>query len=256
MQRANAAGGTLIYRTEDLDPQRCKIHYASSALEDLRWLGIKWSEGPDLGGPKGPYCQSERSQQYLQAWQKLQQAGFIYPCQHSRKDVEQASQAPHVQDSSLESIYPIGLRPPVATGRPASSPGQINWRFRVPLQQKISFIDRRLGEQTFECQHDFGDFLVWRRDGVPAYELAVVVDDAAMQINEVVRGEDLLQSTARQLLIYRALKLTAPNFYHTALLCDDQGRRLAKRTKALSLREMRDQGMTRTDILNLPAWSS
>jgi len=186
---------------------------------------------------------------------KAERSSFIYPCKHSRKDVAFASQAPHAEDENLEPLYPIDLRPPAGIGKSATKPSATNWRFRVPEDQTIRFLDLRLGECTFECQRDFGDFLVWRRDGVPAYELAVVVDDAAMQVSEIVRGEDLLLSTARQLLIYKALELTSPKFYHTSLLCDQNGQRLAKRTQALSLREMRKQGRTPQDIRNSPEWS-
>lgn len=239
MERAQEAGGQLVFRDEDLDPQRCKPEFAQAAMDDLRWFGCDWNEGPDVGGPRGPYRQSERHALFLEAWRHLKDAGYIYPCDKSRQDVARAAQAPHVEEEAAEPIYPEHWRPPLGYGQNTDRPGAINWRFRLPDERKIEFEDRRLGPCAFQCLRDFGDFLVWRKDGVPAYELAVVVDDAAMQISEVVRGEDLLISTARQLLLYEALGLPPPEFYHTPLLCDMSGQRLAKRNRSLTLRELR-----------------
>lgn len=242
MERAREAGGQLVFREEDLDPQRCKPEFSLGALEDLRWFGCDWQEGPDVGGSFGPYRQSERHGRFLIAWEQLKNAGFIYPCDKSRKDVARATQAPHAEEEAGEPIYPESWRPPLGHGKTADSPGVTNWRFRVPEDRKIEFDDVRLGPCAFQCLRDFGDFLVWRRDGVPAYELAVVVDDAAMRITEVVRGEDLLISTARQILLYEALGLKPPEFYHAPLLCDTSGQRLAKRNRSLTLRELKEAG--------------
>lgn len=242
MERAKEANGHLVFRDEDLDPQRCKQEFSQGAIEDLRWFGCDWQEGPDVGGSVGPYRQSERLVKFLSAWEQLKDHGYIYPCEKSRKDVATASQAPHVDEEASEPIYPESWRPPFGHGKDAKSPEGSNWRFRVPEDRKIEFDDIRLGPCAFDCLRDFGDFLVWRRDGVPAYELAVVVDDAAMQISEVVRGEDLLISTARQILLYEALGLQLPQFYHTPLLCDTSGQRLAKRNRSLTLRELRESG--------------
>ena len=242
MERANAAGGCLIYREEDLDPQRCKPEYAAAAIEDLKWFGCSWQEGPDAGGPHSPYRQSERHQLFLDVWRKLKDADVIYPCDKSRKDVANAARAPHREDEAAEPIYPESWRPPLGTGQDASEPGASNWRFRVPDGREILFDDGRLGPCGFTCRRDFGDFLVWRKDDVPAYELAVVADDAAMKVTEVVRGEDLLISTARQLLLYQALGMEPPQFYHTPLMVDPSGQRLAKRHRSLSLRELREAG--------------
>ncbi len=254
MQRARNAGGKLIYRNEDLDPDRCKAKYAKEAIEDLHWFGCRWDEGPDIGGPLGPYHQSERMSFFHDAWVQLKQAGCIYPCNQSRKDVAEATQAPHADSNSNAAIYPEHLRPPIGVGTTATHPGNRNWRFRVPNNRKIEFDDRNVGPCTFECLRDFGDFLVWRKDGQPAYELAVVVDDARMGITEVVRGEDLLLSTARQLLIYEALDLQPPEFYHVPLLCDSNGQRLAKRHQSLSLRELRTTGNTPQALRKSPDW--
>jgi len=256
MERAKEAGGTLLYRDEDLDPQRCKPEYSDAAIEDLRWFGCDWHEGPDVGGTHTPYRQSERIERFLDAWKHLKEAGYIYPCDKSRKDVAHAALAPHPEDETSEQIFPENWRPPIGTGKAAKAPGETNWRFRVPDYLKIDFDDIRLGPCEFKCSHDFGDFLVWRKDGVPAYELAVVVDDAAMGITEVVRGEDLLISTARQLLLYKALGLTPPEFYHTPLLCDTSGQRLAKRHRSLSLRELKEAGHTPESLRNSDDWWS
>ena len=257
MQRAQQADGQLIYRNEDLDRLRCKLAYAESAVDDLRWFGIDWDEGEGdkKGGAFGPYSQSQRTEIYQSAWEQLKNTGAIYPCEKSRKDVAHAGQAPHAEDAAaLEPIYPENWRPPIGTGKDAAHPGTKNWRFRVPANRTISFNDGRLGPCKFDCLKDFGDFLVWRKDGVPAYELAVVVDDAAMKITEVVRGEDLLISTARQLLVYEALQLAPPAFYHTPLMIDSEGRRLAKRNLSLCLRELRETGHVPSQLRQSEDW--
>ena len=235
-----AAGGTLILRMEDLDPQRCRPEYSAAAMSDLAWLGLHWEEGPDVGGPRGPYRQSARQDHYLMAWKRLRDGHFIYPCRRSRRDVSAASHAPHCD----ESIFPVAWRtdPKAVLSHPA--PRGWNWRFRVPDHEAITFVDGRLGPVSRIALQDFGDFVIWNRDGIPAYELAAVVDDIAMGITEVVRGDDLLTSTARQLLLYRALQSPPPAFYHCPLLRDSQGRRLAKREKSLSLRTLREQDWT------------
>ena len=236
-----AQGGVLVLRNEDLDPQRSKFLYVEAFLEDLAWLGISWQEGPDVGGVYGPYVQSERRSFYLNAWRLLRDGGYIYPCQRSRKDIQQAAlHAPHDD----EPIYPRVFRSSTDTALTWGAPTGANWRFRVPDGERIEFVDQRLGPQSYTAGEDFGDFLIWNRDDIPAYELAVVVDDAAMGISEVVRGEDLLKSTARQLLIYKALGYQSPQFYHAPLVCDDNGVRLAKRFDACSLRALREQGWT------------
>jgi glutamyl/glutaminyl-tRNA synthetase len=246
-RRAAERNGQLLLRNEDLDPQRCRPGFVQAMYEDLRWLGIEWTEGPDCGGRFGPYAQSERRAHYLEAWKKLHDQGAIYPCTCSRKDVAQAGGAPNEGDD--EPVYPGTCRPKGAELRSAGRTNasvltQANWRFRVPDGEAISFIDLHLGPQEMIAGRDFGDFVVWRRDDVPAYQLAVVVDDAAMQITEVVRGADLLKSTARQILLLRALGLALPDYYHCDLVHDAAGVRLAKRHDALSIRKLRDLGWT------------
>ncbi len=242
-ERARVHNGSLILRNEDLDPTRSKPEFVSAMLEDLRWFGFRWQEGPDCGGAFGPYSQSERWQLYVAALDKLRASDRIYPCTCSRKDIQSAASAPHAGDDEL--IYPGTCRPNTSPHSALRIPRfAFNWRFRVPDAETISFVDANLGPQQFVAGKDFGDFIVWRHDDVPAYQLAVVVDDAAMQITEVVRGEDLLISTARQLLLYRALALDAPAFYHCPLMTDEKGLRLAKRHDALSLRTLRTQGIS------------
>ena len=248
-QRAHEANGILIYRTEDLDAGRCRPEFATAALEDLRWLGLQWSEGPDVGGPHAPYVQSQRLPWFREVWQRLQASGHIYPCDKSRKDVERCLAAPHTEDDA-EPIFPIELRPSVGAGHEAREPGAMNWRFRVPDGESIGFHDEIQGPQRFVAGHDFGDFLVWRKDGFPSYELAVVADDHAMGVTEVVRGADLLLSTARQLLLYQALGWTPPAWAHAPLILDNNGKRLAKRTYGLSVRELKERGYTSNEILS------
>jgi glutamyl-tRNA synthetase len=240
-QRAKAAGGTLVLRNEDLDRGRCKPEFVDASLEDLHWFGFEWREGPDCGGALGPYSQSERHNLYQAALETLRAGGYTYPCICSRQDVLRALQAPHAGED--EPIYPGTCRPEKQAGRPGQTSPH-NWRFRVPDGEVINFVDGRFGPQQFVAGKDFGDFIVWRHDDIPAYQLAVVVDDASMQITEVVRGADLLASTARQLLLYRALGLAPPQFYHCQLLTDEAGARLAKRHDALSLRTLRAKGIS------------
>jgi glutamyl-tRNA synthetase len=243
-QRAVERGGALVFRNEDLDPQRCRPEFAEAMLEDLRWLGMRWDEGPDCGGLYGPYSQSERREHYLAAWRTLRDGGFIYPCTCSRKDLAQAASAPNEDN---EPIYSGKCRSRT-DGTTFAEPAGVNWRFRVPDLEAVSFTDLHLGAQEFVAGRDFGDFIVWRRDDIPAYQLAVVVDDAEMKITEVVRGADLLKSTARQLLLYRALGWNSPEFYHCDLVVDDSGVRLAKRHDALSLRQLREAGKTPEEV--------
>lgn len=238
-QRTQARGGALVLRNEDLDRSRCKPEFVTALIEDLKWFGFEWQEGPDSGGPFAPYEQSKRFAHYRAALEQLRAGGFIYPCTCSRKDIAAAVRAPHAAEDD-EPLYPGTCRNSTLRAPPPA----FNWRFRVPDGETISFEDGHCGPQQFVAGRDFGDFVVWRPDDVPAYQLAVVVDDAAMQITEVVRGADLLKSTARQLLLYRALGEPAPAFYHCPLMTDAAGGRLAKRHDALSLRTLRETGAT------------
>ena len=256
--RAREAHGTLVMRMDDLDADRSRSEFAEAALEDLRWLGIRWQEGPDkAGGPHGPYVQSKRQSLYEAAWRKLLRRGFLYPCRCSRKELVLSASAPHEGLVEDESIYPGTCRH--LSGETAQLPGPTasrygpeaaNWRFRVPDGTVVEFHDWNLGPQRFVAGVDFGDFLVWRKDNVPSYQLACTVDDGAMAITEVVRGADLLKSTARQILLHKALGYAAPSWYHCTLVADHNGQRLAKRHDALALRALRARGITPMNILS------
>jgi glutamyl/glutaminyl-tRNA synthetase len=245
-QRAREHDGTLILRNEDLDPQRCRPEFVTAMYEDLSWLGIEWSEGPDRGGPFVPYSQSERRSHYLAAWRRLRDEGWICPCTCSRRDLAAAATAPN--DSDDEPIYSGRCRSRTDAAEHLQPVG-LNWRFRVPDGEAIRFADLNFGPQGFVAGKDFGDFVVWRRDDVPAYQLAVAVDDAQMQITEVVRGADLLKSTARQLLVLGALGYEPPAYYHCDLVRDDSGGRMAKRHDAASIRCLRENGCTPGQLL-------
>jgi glutamyl-tRNA synthetase len=233
-QRART--GELILRNDDLDRARCRPEFVAAMFADLRWFGLEWSEGPDVGGPHAPYDQSARMPHYLAAFEELRAGGFIYPCTCSRQEVLRALTAPH--EGEEEPVYP-------GTCRGASSKRErhgVNWRFRVPDGEAVEFLDGHFGPQRAVAGVDFGDFLVWRKDDFPSYQLACAADDAAMRITEVVRGADLITSTFRQLLLFRALGMSALAFFHCPLMTDANGVRLAKRNDALSLRTLREQG--------------
>jgi glutamyl-tRNA synthetase len=262
--RAREHGGTLLLRNEDLDPQRSRPEFVSAMLEDLAWLGIAW-QPPMLS-------QSERLPAYRAAFEQLLASGQIYPCTCTRRDLAQMMHAPHDEDD--EPIYTGRCRP--AVNAPA---GQLdptaNYRFRVPDGETIRFLDRNLGPQAFTAgiapgsaggpsQNAFGDFLIWRKpagapyldpemwdatDGLPSYQLACVIDDAHQRVTEVVRGADLLKSTARQILLQRALNLPPVAYFHTTLVRDQHGVRLAKRHDALAIRTLRNAGLTPAEVL-------
>jgi len=250
---ARADGAGLVMRIEDLDHARCRPEYAAAALADLRWLGLEWTEGPDVGGPHAPYVQSERGRWLLDVWRRLEATGAIYPSPQSRRDVEHAATAPHGPAAGDEPVFPASLRPDA--WERASAPGGVPWRFRVPDGRVIRFTDGRLGDMQRTAGVDFGDFVVWRRDNLAAYELAVVADDHAMEIEEVVRGEDLLTSTARQLLLYEALGWRPPRWFHAPLVVDADGQRLAKRSGGLAIRDLRARGLAPADVLLWPVAS-
>ncbi len=226
--RSKENHGTLLLRIEDIDSARCRDEFVSAALRDLRWLALDWDEGPDVGGSCAPYKQSQRHNFYRVAWKWLRDHGAIYPSHASRKEVALAASAPHA-NPHREPLFPATLRPPPGTGRDLLEPGGLNWRFQIPDGEILAFSDAISGEHKFIAGTDFGDFLVWRKEGGPSYELAVVVDDILMGVTEVTRGGDLLLSTARQLLLYKALGATPPSFAHAPLICDKSGNRLAKR---------------------------
>jgi glutamyl-queuosine tRNA(Asp) synthetase len=240
-ERARTAQGQLLLRNDDLDTTRCRPEFVTAMLEDMRWLGLNWEE-PMIS-------QSARIPLYRATLARLHAAGCIYPCSCSRRDVQQSATAPH--ENTDEPLYPGTCRPenlpPHSSLLTLHSPAQgdgVNWRLRVPAGEMLAFTDGIFGRQEAMAGREFGDFLVWRKDDMPSYQLACVVDDAALGITEVVRGADLLRSTFRQLLLYRALGLKAPEFYHCPLVTDEKGVRLAKRHDALALRTLREQGRT------------
>ena len=229
-------GGRVVLRIEDLDTARCPRKYADQMEDDLRWLGLDWDEGPTVGGENGSYYQSERTALYQQALEKLENMGLVYPCFCTRAELHAAS-APHREDGQV--IYAgtcRDLTAEEAAERAAKRSPAL--RLRVP-NEDVSFIDGHMGLYRENLACDCGDFLLRRSDGMFAYQLAVVVDDAAMGVTEVVRGADLLSSTPRQLLLYRLLDLTPPKFYHFPLLLDASGRRLSKRDGDIGLDALR-----------------
>lgn len=244
-RRAHAHKGTLILRIEDFDVQRSKLHFTEAIFEYLAWLGIPW-EQPVL-------YQSQRLPLYREALAQLLITGHIYPCRCSRKDLAGMMHAPH-EDTDDEPVYPGICRPSLdVQQREVPFQPNVNYRFRVPDEAVIRFEDKNLGTQSFKAGTDFGDFLIWRKDALPSYQLACVVDDADTKITEVVRGRDLLKSTARQILLQRALKLPTPAYFHTQLLTDEHGVRLAKRHDALAIRILRQQGLTPAHVLQMAA---
>jgi glutamyl-tRNA synthetase len=204
--------------------------------QDLRWLGITWD---------GEVCQSKRLPLYRAALETLLARGLVYRCTCSRRDLALAMSAPHedgvLHDPEDEPVYSGKCRP--ETNLSTTFVDDANYRFRVTDGEAVAFDDIHAGAQIFVAGKDFGDFLVWRKDGLPSYQLACVVDDAEMHITEVVRGGDLLKSTARQMLLQRALDLATPQYFHCDLMRDAAGIRLAKRHDALSLRALREQAM-------------
>jgi len=237
---ARAAGGRWLMRVEDLDRARVRPGLEARILDELRWLGLDWDEGPDVGGDAGPYRQSERLPRYDAALARLREAGLAYPCFCSRAEIARAAEAPHASDEGPR--YP-GTCARLDAGEVArrSASRRPAWRLRA-RPGAARFEDGVHGAQAVDVAAEVGDFVVARADGVPAYQLAVVVDDGAMGVTDVVRGDDLLSSTGRQLLLFEALGLPAPRFAHVPLVVGEDGERLAKRHGALSLGELRERG--------------
>ena len=235
---AKSQGGSIVLRIEDLDAERCPRIYALQLEQYLAWLGLFWDEGGSSGGPNGPYYQSECGDIYTASYKKLQEKGLVYPCFCSRAQLHAAS-APHTSDGNV--IYPGTCRDltpeQIAEKSKTKAPA---YRVRVP-DEVIRFTDGCMGPHSENLLRDCGDFYLRRGDGVFAYQLAVVVDDARMGVTEVVRGADLLSSTARQLYLYRLLGLQAPRFAHCPLLLAPDGRRLSKRDGDQSLENLREK---------------
>lgn len=249
---ARAQGGGFIVRTEDLDTQRSRPEFAAANLEELRWLGLKWDEGPDVGGPHAPYRQSERGGRYEEALAALERSGYLFACYLSRKDLLEVASAPH----GGAPVYGSRQRTRNEALRPhKQAQGKLpSLRFRAPAGT-LSFSDLVAGAQRFDIQGDIGDVVVRRADGAWAYQLAVVVDDLAMRVSHVVRGDDLLPSTGAQLLLYRALGAEPPAFAHVPLLLDTDGARMAKRKGSLTLTALKAAGVRPERVVGLLAYS-
>lgn len=229
-ERARECGGKIILRIEDIDFERCKKEYAAASARDLKAIGLDWDEGPDVGGEFAPYTQSERMAYYWACMEKLIEKRLAYPCSASRAQIKKESKkfAPETDGCEREAIFPECLRNESWDISDIKNPKEINWRFKVPDGRTVEFADNNFGPQAFTAGKDFGDFLVWRKIGTPSYELAVAADDAAMRITEVVRGRDLLVSTARQILLYEAFGFEIPEFFHCGLLLDESGAKISK----------------------------
>ena len=233
---ARQKGGRVVLRIEDLDTARCPRRYAEQMIEDLRWLGLDWDQGPEAGGPDEPYFQSRRTALYQAALERLEAQGLVYPCFCTRAELHAAS-APHREDGLT--VYAGTCRNLTPAQRAERAKGRSPaLRLRAP-EEEWGFTDGHMGPCRQRLDRDCGDFLLRRSDGMFAYQLAVVVDDAAMGVTEVVRGADLLSSTPRQLYLYHLLGLTPPEFYHFPLLLAPDGRRLSKRDADAGLDSLR-----------------
>ncbi len=254
---AKARRGAFVLRVEDLDTQRSRPEFVEANLAELRWLGLSWDEGPDVGGAFGPYRQSERSGFYEAALATLERTGHLFPCYLSRKDVQGVSSAPHGNSPTFGPAYGEAQRRlnAQAQGEKRAGGRTPSLRFRVD-PQTLSFHDGVYGDVRTDPARTTGDFVVRRSDGEWAYQLAVVVDDVAMNITHVVRGDDLLPSTGPQLLLYRALGAEPPTFAHVPLLLDTDGSRMAKRKGSLTLTALRAAGVRPERVAGLLAYTS
>ncbi|MFB5190209.1 tRNA glutamyl-Q(34) synthetase GluQRS [Alicyclobacillus fastidiosus] len=247
-----SVGGGFVLRMEDIDEARCRSDYAAQVMEDLRWLGLDWDEGPDVGGAHGPYQQRQRLPEYEAALRQLQGAGQLYPCFCSRAELVQVASAPHdlFADEPRYSGRCRHLTPVERVSRAEHKRPSL--RFSVP-DREVIVRDLLFGE-TRVNPADGGDFIVRRADGVFAYQLAVVVDDAAMAVTDVLRGADLFSSAPRQISLYRALGQEPPTFTHVPLVLDAQGRRLSKRNRSNAVRAMRESGVAAEEIIGVIAY--
>ena len=240
-------GGVMVLRIENLDTQRASLELARQVADDLTWLGLDWDEG----GVEPDWCQSERGEYYQAAFDRLEKMGLIYPCYCSRAE-RLAANAPHRADGSVVYDGRCARLTPEQRLALERSGRRSAWRIRVPEEQ-VTVVDGHLGPYTEYLPRDCGDFILRRSDGVWAYQLAVVVDDALMGINHVVRGADLLPSAPRQAWLHRTLGYEPPQFFHLPLLVDPSGRRLAKRDRDLDMSVLR-QRYTPQELTGYLAW--
>ena len=265
-------GGRVILRMEDIDSPRVKPWAAQQVIDDLRWLGLDWDEGPDIGGPQAPYTQTERVAKYEAALSEMRTVPFcsakerslreqngvvspplsrVYPCTCTRTDIADAASAPHLGQEGP--IYP-GTCSRRTAADAESLTSEFAWRFRV--SDRVHEIDDLCaGQVKCNLATELGDFVVGKKDGTPAYQLAVVVDDHAMRVTEVCRGADLLPSAFRQLELYETFGWSAPQFLHVPLVIGPDGRRLAKRHGDTRISVLREQGIPPERLLGLLAWS-
>lgn len=259
---ARHAGGQMLLRMEDIDPERSRSHFAQAILRDLSWLGLDWDAGPDKAAAQSPkaqganawggtgvlgisYVQSQRGDYYNAALHQLSIRGHTYPCYCTRKELRTLAAAPHVGDAgapytnACRSLTPQQCTAHENAGRKAAL------RLRCPqgAEGNIDFIDLIQGPQHMNLDECGGDFALRRSDGVIAYQLAVVVDDALMGVSQIVRGDDIRISTPRQILLYHLLGYPVPHYAHVPLLLDHEGERLAKRHESLTLGALRDAGV-------------
>lgn len=251
---ARATGGRIVFRMEDLDADRARADAAEAAITDLRWLGLDWDEGPDIGGPHGPYVQSDRTGIYRDALSSLIDSELVYPCTCTRAEIARVASAPHAEDEAPAYPGTCARRTASDALRMDSQGTRYAWRFRA-AGRTVEWTDINLGVQQHELDRIGGDFIVARSGDVFSYQLAVVVDDAAMRVNQVVRGRDLVDSTPRQILIQQALGLPMPVYQHVGLVLGPDGKRLAKRDMSVKLSQIRDLGVLPGKVIGILARS-
>ena len=249
---AKQRGQRLIFRVEDVDSPRVKPWAVQQSLDDLLWLGLTWDEGPDREGLVGPYLQTQRMSIYRRVLQDLIAENRVYPCCCTRKDIQNAGSAPHFDHEPA--IYP-GTCAGWKHGMALPEEGTYCWRFRSS-EKIFEFDDRVLGLQVTRPSETLGDFPVTQKNGEPSYQLAVTVDDSEMGITEVVRGNDLVASTFRQLQIFEFLNATPPTYAHVPLVLGKDGRRLAKRHGDTRLSTLRSSGVAPEQIVTWAAQSA